>query len=148
MAFLGGLNNSALLRLKFTKALVGKKYLESLESLEKEMSCESSYKTYRELLHNTDPPCVPYIGVYLTDLTFIEEGNPNIIGNNLINFSKYTLLYKVISEVQQYQWSEYNLNYVPIIQTFIKDLNSPTVAELYQVSLQKEPKGAQKSDIF
>eukprot|EP01132_Coremiostelium_polycephalum_P009381 gene9381-11523_t len=140
MSFIGGLNNSAILRLKYTKALVSKKYLDILENLEREMSCDGAYKIYRELLHHTDPPCVPYIGVYLTDLTFIEDGNPNIIGNNLINFSKYTLLYKVISEVQTYQWSEYNLNYVPIIHTFIKDLSPPTASELYQLSLQKEPK--------
>ncbi|KAF2074459.1 hypothetical protein CYY_004241 [Polysphondylium violaceum] len=148
MSFIGGLNNSAILRLKYTRGLVAKRYLDSLDSLEKEMSCEGAYKNYRDLLHNTDPPCVPYIGVYLTDLTFTEEGNPNIIGNNLINFAKYTLLYKVISEVQQYQWSEYNLKVVPIIQTFIKDLTPQNASDLYKISLQKEPKGAQKSEIF
>ena len=48
------------------------------------------------------PPVVPYVGLYLSDLTFIDEGNPNEI-NGLINFSKRMLLYEVIQQVQQYQ---------------------------------------------
>ncbi|GAM23651.1 hypothetical protein SAMD00019534_068260 [Acytostelium subglobosum LB1] len=149
MSLLAGLNNSAVLRLKHSRSMVSKKYLESLESMEREMSCESSYKSYREVLRTTVPPCVPYIGVYLTDLTFIHEGNPNVVGNNnLINVSKYILIYKVISEVQQYQWTTYHFNYVPIIQTFIKDLHTPTMQELYDLSLQKEPKCALKSDLL
>ena len=43
------------------------------------MSSTQNFKAYRELLHNTDKVCVPYLGIYLTDLTFIEEGNKNVI---------------------------------------------------------------------
>jgi hypothetical protein len=41
-------------------------------------------------------------GVYLTDLTFIEDGNPDYI-NELINFSKRSLIYTVIAKIQQFQ---------------------------------------------
>jgi hypothetical protein len=47
-----------------------------------------SYKTYRMTLLEEDPPCVPYIGIYLSDLTFIEDGNPEFLEDNLINFQK------------------------------------------------------------
>ncbi|KAN0023643.1 hypothetical protein ACTFIV_008030 [Dictyostelium citrinum] len=149
IAVISGINNSAILRLKYTRGLLSKKYLDILENLEKEMSCEGSYKNYRDKLKNSDPPVVPYIGVYLTDLTFIEEGNPNIIRGNLINFAKYYLIYRVISEIQQYQWTEYQLNVAPIIQTFIRDVSiSSTSDDLYHLSLLKEPRNALKSDIF
>jgi uncharacterized membrane protein len=43
-----------------------------LEELEATMGMEGSFKVYRQTLINATPPCVPYIGVYLTDLVFIE----------------------------------------------------------------------------
>jgi son of sevenless-like protein len=40
--------------------------------------------------------------MYLTDLTFLEEGNPDKIGE-LINFDKRRRVAAVIKEIQQYQ---------------------------------------------
>ncbi|KAL0608550.1 Ras-specific guanine nucleotide-releasing factor 1 [Plecturocebus cupreus] len=37
---------------------------------------------------NCNPPAVPYLGMYLTDLAFIEEGTPNFTEEGLVNFSK------------------------------------------------------------
>lgn len=31
-----------------------------------------SWANYRKAIREIDPPCVPFIGVYQTDLTFIE----------------------------------------------------------------------------
>lgn len=43
-------------------------------------------------LTSCDPPCVPYLGMYLTDLAFIEEGTPNYTEDNLVNFSKMRMV--------------------------------------------------------
>jgi hypothetical protein len=73
------------------------------ERIEEMMSHEQNYKTYRAALHSCDPPTTPYLGVYLTDLTFIEEGNKNVLERGLVNFDKCYLIAAVIGEIQQYQ---------------------------------------------
>jgi hypothetical protein len=66
---------------------------------------DTNFKQLRENLKYADPPCIPYLGntsnsiphpsssisllgVYLSDLTFLEEGNPDVLSNGLINFGK------------------------------------------------------------
>jgi son of sevenless-like protein len=39
------------------------------------MSPLGSFKNFRNTLHSLNPPCIPYLGVYLSDLTFIEGSN-------------------------------------------------------------------------
>lgn len=46
----------------------------------------------REALHRCDPPCIPYLGIYLTDLSFIEEGTPDFTSDGLLNFSKMRMV--------------------------------------------------------
>jgi hypothetical protein len=48
-----------------------------------------------------DPPCIPYLGIYLSDLTFIEEGTPNFTENGLLNFAKMRM---VITGFKQVSW--------------------------------------------
>lgn len=91
-AILAGLGNAAVSRLKWTREKVSKRLLVVWGEVEVLCSNEKSYRNYREALKMADRPCVPYIGMYLTDLTFIEDGNPNN-SNNLINFSKRKLVY-------------------------------------------------------
>jgi son of sevenless-like protein len=43
-------------------------------------------------LNRVDPPCVPYLGLYLSDLTFIEESSQDISDKKLINFSKMRMV--------------------------------------------------------
>ena len=85
------------------------------------MSAEMSYKNYRSNLKSISPPCIPYIGnvgayraftdclgVFLSDLTFIGDGNPDQIGK-LINFTKVGLSYMYIINIDMivYQKSRY-----------------------------------------
>eukprot|EP01116_Phalansterium_solitarium_P021333 TRINITY_DN6596_c0_g1_i2.p1 TRINITY_DN6596_c0_g1~~TRINITY_DN6596_c0_g1_i2.p1 ORF type:complete len:546 (-),score=190.77 TRINITY_DN6596_c0_g1_i2:72-1709(-) len=148
MAFLGGFNNAAVRRLKFTRQLLPKKTAEALESLERLMSTDQSYKAYREALHSCTQPCLPYLGTYLSDLTFIDEGNQDVVSGGLINFGKRALTYRVISEIQQFQLVRYTLMPVPVIQKVVKKLplqdERSFGSELYDKSMSREPRGAEK----
>eukprot|EP01114_Cavostelium_apophysatum_P016104 TRINITY_DN4525_c0_g1_i1.p1 TRINITY_DN4525_c0_g1~~TRINITY_DN4525_c0_g1_i1.p1 ORF type:complete len:1270 (-),score=350.50 TRINITY_DN4525_c0_g1_i1:96-3905(-) len=147
MAFLGGFNNAAVTRLKFTKALIPKRILDGLAEMEKLMSVDSSYKSYREAIRSSTPPCIPYLGTHLSDLVFIDEGNPSYL-TGLINISKWVLTYKQIFEITKYQAIPFNFRSVPTIMQFVKDIPSREEKvyglQLYDVSLSREPRGAEK----
>jgi hypothetical protein len=66
------------------------------------MTAESSYKNYRDMLANTSPPSIPYIGVCLIDLTHLDDGSPDIIKER-INFVKRAMVSKLIQRIQTQQ---------------------------------------------
>uniref|UniRef100_A0A8D1NKG1 Ras protein specific guanine nucleotide releasing factor 2 n=1 Tax=Sus scrofa TaxID=9823 RepID=A0A8D1NKG1_PIG len=86
------LNRSAIYRLKKTWAKVSKQTKALMDKLQKTVSSEGRFKNLRETLKNCNPPAVPYLGMYLTDLAFIEEGTPNFTEEGLVNFSKMRMI--------------------------------------------------------
>ncbi|KAJ6248620.1 ras guanine nucleotide exchange factor i-related [Anaeramoeba flamelloides] len=147
MAIVSGFENSAIWRLKYTFEEVPKRNHEIIQELKKELSSDNSYRYYRSLLRKVDPPCIPYLGVYLTDLTFIEEGNPDFI-DGLINFSKRRLIYDVIFEIQNFQNKCYNLQPIQQIVSFLEKLPILDEKECYSKSLKYEPRKAKREDIL
>lgn len=70
-------------------ATQSKQTVDKLQSL---VSTDGRFRNMREALHRCDPPCIPYLGMYLTDLSFIEEGTPNFTDEGLLNFSKMRMV--------------------------------------------------------
>jgi len=146
LAIISGLNSAATHRLKYTKAELPKKTQTTFEAVNQLMNSEGAYKAYRDSLHNANPPCVPYLGVYLTDLTFIEDGNKDFT-NELINFRKRQLVSDVIAEVQLYQQFPYNIQPNEKLIAILKNLPYTKEDQLYQMSLLREPRNAERADI-
>lgn len=65
---------------------------QTLEKLQVLVSSDGRFRSLRDALHRCDPPCIPYLGMYLTDLSFIEEGTPNFTEDGLLNFSKMRMV--------------------------------------------------------
>lgn len=131
-------------RLKRSWDLVPAKTMNSLAMLQALTSSAKNWADYRAELHSVNPPCVPFVGVYLTDLVMIEDGNPDFLRktDNHINFYKRVSTAEVLREIQQYQSVPYCLTIVPEIQTFIRRGmdNAKVVTELYDMSLALEPR--------
>lgn len=146
LAILSGLNSAAIHRLRFTYNELPKKEKGVLALLMEKMSSKSSYKEYRETLKRVGPPKIPYLGVYLSDLTFIEDGNPNNIGH-LINFHKRRLVHRVLQELEQNQDTPYNITQDPRLIFILSKLTFADDNELYNLSLIREPRGVDRTDI-
>lgn len=68
-----GLELSAVHRLRRTKEALPAKQVGKLETLATLCSTDANRKAYRQALNEATPPCIPYLGVYLTDLTFLAR---------------------------------------------------------------------------
>lgn len=82
-------------------------------------------------------------GVFLRDLTFIEDGNPNTVEDGQINFEKTKLLGSVIRGVQQYQQYPYTIRKIPSIVRYLRKamvLPEDPDDTIYDLSLQVEPR--------
>ncbi|KAI8218803.1 Cell division control protein 25 [Colletotrichum sp. SAR 10_99] len=142
-SIISALGTAPIARLKRTWDQVPQRTQGVLETMRKLMASTKNFGEYREALHVANPPCIPFFGVYLTDLTFIEDGIPSVIKKtNLINFAKRAKTAEVIRDIQQYQAVGYSLQPVPELQDYIISNMQAAgdVHEMYDKSLQVEPR--------
>ncbi|KAI8089435.1 ras guanine nucleotide exchange factor domain-containing protein [Halteromyces radiatus] len=144
MAIISAFDNSAIGRLKKTWELLGNRTSQVLSQIRKLMGANRNFTEYREMIHSVNPPCIPFLGIYLQDLTFIEDGNPDYLkkAEGLINFAKRQKCAEVIQEIKQFQSPPYTFHVVPELQDFIKSHleTSRDVETLYERSLHLEPR--------
>nr|XP_027204106.1 ras guanine nucleotide exchange factor Y-like isoform X3 [Dermatophagoides pteronyssinus] len=133
--------NSSVYRLKRTWEKVAKTTKQTIEKLQTLVSTDGRFRNMREALHRCDPPCIPYLGMYLTDLSFIEEGTPNFTDDGLLNFSKMRMIAHVIREIRHFQQTPYKMEHNPKVTNYLLDTSRHLQDdELYQMSLTLEPR--------
>ncbi|KAM0753805.1 ras GEF [Meredithblackwellia eburnea MCA 4105] len=95
MAILCALTSSTISRLRKTWDALPAKYRLILDTLRKATEHGRNYAEYRAKIRSAVPPCLPFVGLFLTDLTFCYEGNraerpsPLDPSLNLINLDRY-----------------------------------------------------------
>ncbi|KAF1981251.1 ras GEF [Aulographum hederae CBS 113979] len=142
-SIISALGTAPIHRLSRTWGQVNAKTMNTLEGMRRLMGSTKNFAEYRDTLQKANPPCIPFFGVYLTDLTFIEDGIPSLIKKtSLINFAKRAKTAEVIRGIQQYQNVPYPLQPVPELQEYILSnmRNAGDVHEMYEMSLQVEPR--------
>ena len=128
-AVICSLESSTILRLKRTWELVSSKTKATLEHLKSVVDISKNYVVLRQRLQNHVPPCLPFVGTYLTDLTFVDIGNQTTRqlpgdgaeeSKSVINFDKHMKTAKIISELQRFQ-IPYRFTEIPELQTWMQD---------------------------
>ncbi|KNC52088.1 uncharacterized protein AMSG_00916 [Thecamonas trahens ATCC 50062] len=143
MEILAGLQLTPIFRLKRTWAGVSPRNMSKFNELAAEMNRDLNYKAPRAALATANPPCIPYLGIFLTDLTFVEDGNSDLTPSGLINFDKRRRLALIIGEVQQYQQTPYCLQALPQLQDWIWGESEAVEYDesvMYDRSLEVEPR--------
>ncbi|KAF8903143.1 ras guanine nucleotide exchange factor domain-containing protein [Gymnopilus junonius] len=149
-SILAALDSSVISRLRLTWNGLPQKYKAQLESLRRLADHSRNYHEYRSKLRNTAPPAVPFLGLYLTDVTFCREGNPSHRASptdprkKLLNFNKYHKLARIVQDMQRFQ-SPYNLKAIPEVQEYLNvafenSKHHGDLQDLYRRSLLVEPK--------
>ncbi|GAA5872216.1 hypothetical protein JCM16303_001019 [Sporobolomyces ruberrimus] len=165
------LNSSTIARLRKTWDGLAPKYRQSLELLRRATDHSRNYAEYRGKIRQTVPPCLPFVGLFLTDLIFIFEGNraerssPIDPSLRLINFDRYQKMSRIIGDLQRFQ-VPYTLVEVPELQTLLSTMlegplkHGQDAQSLYRQSLMIEPRsnapstksgsmdGRSKGDVF
>eukprot|EP01028_Stygiella_incarcerata_P008190 TRINITY_DN349_c2_g1_i1.p1 TRINITY_DN349_c2_g1~~TRINITY_DN349_c2_g1_i1.p1 ORF type:complete len:2015 (+),score=552.66 TRINITY_DN349_c2_g1_i1:127-6171(+) len=141
-----GLNNASIYRLKQTWTLIPSQTKSKFDELDKLV--QHPYTNLRKALQSSNPPCVPYVGVYLTDLTFIEEGNKDLVpgpSGELINLNKRRKVAKVLLDMRTYQQTPYHFEEIEALAHYIRSISPQSDEELYQLSLRVEPRKPKKT---
>ena len=137
---MGGLNSHPSYRLRKTWSAIGKPYEAKLADLAALTSSDRNSAVLREYIASVPPPTLPYLGLFLTDLTFIEDGIPDLTFDGLINFDKRRFVATMIEKVILYQNDHYTIPKDPSVQEFVKTATVLTETELYAQSQSREKK--------
>ncbi|KAH9179155.1 ras guanine nucleotide exchange factor domain-containing protein [Lactarius sanguifluus] len=151
-SILAALDSSTISRLQQTWTGVPQKQKLQLDGVRKLADYARNYHEYRSRLRATVPPAVPFLGLYLTDVTFCREGNtshrtsPLAADKKLINFSKYHKMARIIQDIQRFQ-VHYVLKEIPEVQDFLNEAferskHHGDLQDLYRRSLLVEPRQA------
>lgn len=146
MEIISGLQSSSIYRLHMTWPLIRKEKNKALNEIKALMTREGNFQAFRDHLHRVDPPSIPYLGVFLTDLTFLEDGNKDFVvgegDTSLINFTKRHKISHVIREIRQYQQMPYCLQHIKFIGDYLLKAEYMEEDECYKLSVEMEPKAS------
>jgi hypothetical protein len=147
MEVTSGLNLSVVSRLKQLWENVPKKKIEQLRTLTEIMSPIGGYAAYRRELAKADGQAggtlvsaIPFQGVYLSNLTAIEE-NANVLANGHVNFAKMWMLGRIFRSIIAFQRLSYDqLQADAQVGKFFRTIAKLNDDELWQLSLKLQPR--------
>eukprot|EP01094_Clydonella_sp_ATCC50884_P008539 TRINITY_DN1808_c0_g1_i2.p1 TRINITY_DN1808_c0_g1~~TRINITY_DN1808_c0_g1_i2.p1 ORF type:complete len:386 (+),score=48.63 TRINITY_DN1808_c0_g1_i2:359-1516(+) len=139
-AISSGLNNASIYRLKKTWEGVGPECRAVHEDVSRLLD-EPNFATYRARAAKSTGPFVPYLGVHLSDVTFLDSGNKKYLDDEktIANYYLMERMFDHVTRLLHYAKTQYCLRRVPQIrELFLRDI-SISDEEAYSISKQLEP---------
>jgi Ras-specific guanine nucleotide-releasing factor 1/Ras-specific guanine nucleotide-releasing factor 2 len=89
------------------------------------------------------------IGIFLKDLTFLEVGNSDTLGDNpkMINFDKLRMIAEVLTEMKNYQQISYDFEVVRELEVYLANMVILSESQLYNYSRMVENKSEHRATV-
>ena len=153
-----GLSSGAVTRLKKTFAIVRSRKIHAdlLDQMMELFTMIGNYKHYRRLVKSQEAPLIPFMGVFVSDLTFLDDGNQDFVTvkyrersdpsleqrdtftfgeAKLINIWKRRKLAVTLRESLGFQSQKYALDPLPFIQRSLANPPFLRESDLYKYTL-------------
>nr|XP_019544606.2 guanine nucleotide-releasing factor 2-like isoform X2 [Aedes albopictus] len=143
LALLSALDSAPIRRLEWHRTITEglKEYCALIDS-------SSSFRAYRQALAETNPPCIPYIGLVLQDLTFVHIGNPDLLQDGSINFSKRWQQYHIVVNMKRFKKGSYQFKKNEKIIGFFDNFENYLDEDaMWQISESIKPRGGRKPNV-
>eukprot|EP01104_Vermistella_antarctica_P015048 TRINITY_DN4860_c0_g1_i2.p1 TRINITY_DN4860_c0_g1~~TRINITY_DN4860_c0_g1_i2.p1 ORF type:complete len:1810 (-),score=454.74 TRINITY_DN4860_c0_g1_i2:90-5519(-) len=123
MVVLSALHMPAVTELRLTWVTYTKMFPDNqaqFERLTSLMNPSKNYAKYRKVLEHCDRPFIPYLGITLRDLSFVEMTSATKAKNDTINYDKARAMMAIVKGV--WQWRKYELNSLAQVDSEMLDI--------------------------
>ncbi|XP_071155207.1 rap guanine nucleotide exchange factor 1-like isoform X15 [Mytilus edulis] len=140
LAILSAVDSAPIRRLEWQRP-----NLEVLKEFCQLIDSSGSFRAYRHALAETEPPCIPYIGLILQDLTFINIGNQDFLQDGNINFAKRWQQFHILDSMRRFKKDKYEMKKSERILSVFNNFDDCLSEEsLWQISEKIKPRGKKK----
>lgn len=140
LAILSALDSAPIRRLEWQK-----QNMEALKEFCQLIDSSASFRAYRQALAETEPPCIPYLGLILQDLTFINIGNQDLLPDGSINFAKRWQQFNILESMRRFRKCNFDFKKSEkILSVFDNFDDYKCEEELWQISERIKPRGGKR----